>query len=108
MKRLILAAILFAIILLTTPHALAAKTFSAHVVEVVDGDTLKVNPREGGTIKIRLYGIDCPEKGQRYGKRPGGWRIGCLTGGWCSSNHLARDAMSEPPEMSYFQADKKP
>ncbi len=42
------------------------------------------------------------------GKKPGGWRIGCLTGGWFSSNHVVRDAMSEPPEMSYFQADKKP
>ena len=35
---------------------------------VVDGDTLRVSRREGGTVKVRLYGIDCPEKKQRCGK----------------------------------------
>ena len=34
----------------------------------MDGDTLRVNRKEGGTLKVRLYGIDCPEKGQRHGK----------------------------------------
>jgi endonuclease YncB( thermonuclease family) len=38
------------------------------VLRVVDGDTLRVIRREGGTLKVRLYGIDCPEKAQRYGK----------------------------------------
>ncbi len=51
-----------------SPTTLAAKPFLARVVEVVDGDTLRVIRREGGTVKVRLYGIDCPEKGQRYGK----------------------------------------
>jgi endonuclease YncB( thermonuclease family) len=37
-------------------------------VGVVDGDTLRVSRREGGTLKVRLFGIDCPEKKQRYGK----------------------------------------
>jgi len=73
MKRLILAAILFAIILLTAPHTQAAKPFLARVLEVVDGDTLKVMRTEGRTIKVRLYGIDCPEKGQRHGKEA--WRL---------------------------------
>ena len=62
------AAVLFAVILLAAPHALAVKPFLARVVEVVDGDTLQVMRTEGGTIKVRLDGIDCPEKGQRYGK----------------------------------------
>jgi endonuclease YncB( thermonuclease family) len=37
-------------------------------MRVVDGDTLRVSRKEGGTLKVRLYGIDCPEKKQRYGK----------------------------------------
>ena len=68
MKHLIRTTILFAVIFLTAPHALTAETFPARVVEVVDGDTLRVMRTEGGTIKVRLFGIDCPEKGQRYGK----------------------------------------
>ena len=68
MKRIILAAVLFAEILLTAPHALAAETFSTRVVGVVDGDTLRVSRKEGGTLKVRLFGIDCPEKNQKYGK----------------------------------------
>jgi endonuclease YncB( thermonuclease family) len=56
------------LVFLTTPHAMAAETFPARVVGVVDGDTLRVSLKEGGTVKVRFYGIDCPEKGQRYGK----------------------------------------
>ena len=68
MKRIILAAVLFSLLLLAVPHALASETFPARVVGVVDGDTLKVSRKEGRTLKVRLYGIDCPEKKQRYGK----------------------------------------
>lgn len=40
----------------------------AYVLKVLDGDSLKV--RMGGKIlEIRLYGIDAPEYGQRYGKK---------------------------------------
>jgi endonuclease YncB( thermonuclease family) len=42
--------------------------FSDPVVRVLDGDTIEVlhNTR---AERIRLNGIDCPEKGQAYGKR---------------------------------------
>ena len=45
-----------------------AADFSIHVVSVLDGDTIEVlyNNR---AERIRLSGIDCPEKGQAYGKR---------------------------------------
>ena len=46
MQLLICAAVLFAAILLTTPHAQAAETFPARVVGVVDGDTLRVSRKE--------------------------------------------------------------
>lgn len=46
--------------------ALAAD-FSGPVVSVLDGDTLDVL-HNGQTERIRLNGIDAPEKGQPYGK----------------------------------------
>jgi endonuclease YncB( thermonuclease family) len=38
------------------------------VVAVTDGDTIKVL-HNGKAEKIRLYGIDCPEKKQAFGKK---------------------------------------
>lgn len=40
--------------------------WSGKVVGVTDGDTISVL-REGQPAKIRLYGIDCPEKRQDHG-----------------------------------------
>lgn len=45
-----------------------AADFSGRVVGVSDGDTIKVM-HNGKAEKIRLYGIDCPEKGQAFGSR---------------------------------------
>ena len=45
-----------------------AETFTARVVSVTDGDTLKVL-RNGHSEIVRLRGIDAPEKGQAYGQR---------------------------------------
>lgn len=42
--------------------------FSARVVGVSDGDTITVL-HGAQDLKVRLYGIDCPEKGQAYGTR---------------------------------------
>src|SRR5689334_11736838 len=43
-----------------------AATFTGHVVSVLDGDTIEVM-HNGRAERIRLSGIDCPEKGQAYG-----------------------------------------
>ena len=42
--------------------------WSGKVVSVTDGDTIKVM-HDGKEEKIRLYGIDCPEKGQDFGQK---------------------------------------
>jgi micrococcal nuclease len=42
--------------------------FSGPVVSVLDGDTLEVL-HNNRPERIRLSGIDCPEKGQAYGTR---------------------------------------
>lgn len=47
---------------------LQAKTLTGKVVEIKDGDTFVVLSGRN-TEKIRLEGIDCPEKNQAWGER---------------------------------------
>lgn len=48
--------------------AWSAEFYTAQVVGVADGDTLTVL-RDGRQIKIRIAGIDAPEKKQAWGQR---------------------------------------
>ena len=44
--------------------------WSGEVVGITDGDTITVlNSKTLKDVKIRLYGIDCPEGGQAFSKR---------------------------------------
>ncbi len=61
MKQWIFAA------LFLTLSAYGYRSFKAGVTEVTDGDTLKIKYR-GRIHKVRLYGIDCPEKKQAAGE----------------------------------------
>ena len=45
-----------------------ASDFTGKVLGVLDGDTIEVLHNTHAE-RIRLNGIDCPEKGQAYGKR---------------------------------------
>ena len=45
-----------------------AADFEAKVIGVLDGDTIDVL-HEKKQERIRLYGIDCPEKGQSFGQK---------------------------------------
>ncbi len=45
-----------------------AADFTGRVVGVSDGDTITVLSN-GKPVRIRLNGIDCPEKRQAFGKR---------------------------------------
>ena len=47
---------------------LATADFSGSVVSVLDGDTIEVLHNHHAE-RIRLNGIDCPEKGQAYGQK---------------------------------------
>ena len=58
---------LFLGIALVASQALAAD-FTGRVVGVSDGDTITVLS-QGKPVRIRLHGIDCPEKRQAFGKR---------------------------------------
>ncbi len=46
----------------------AAQDIIGRVVSVADGDTITVL-QNNKQYKIRLYGIDCPESGQAFGKK---------------------------------------
>ena len=51
-----------------------AYAWPARVVAVTDGDTITVEPLDGGDrVKVRLYGIDCPESKQPYGQAAKGF-----------------------------------
>jgi micrococcal nuclease len=45
-----------------------ADDFTGEVIRVLDGDTIEVL-HEKKPERIRLYGIDCPEKGQAFGQK---------------------------------------
>ena len=43
-------------------------TFQGKVIGVLDGDTIEVL-KDKAPVRIRLYGIDCPEHDQDFGTR---------------------------------------
>ena len=60
---------LFSAILLVLFTCQLACAWPARVVHVADGDTITVEPVEGGDrVKIRLHGVDAPESKQAYGQ----------------------------------------
>ncbi len=56
------------IFLLPLPWSLYADTLNGRVVKIVDGDTITVLDASNTQHRIRLQGIDAPERGQAYGK----------------------------------------
>ena len=49
--------------------ACRAQRFPVTVVGISDGDTFTVINRDKLQLKVRIYGIDAPEKGQAFGNR---------------------------------------
>lgn len=54
------------LLLFSLPSLVHSQSFSGQVVGVLDGDTIEVL-HNGKAQRVRLQGIDCPEKGQPYG-----------------------------------------
>lgn len=58
----------FALIIVLQTSMVGAETFSVRTIAVLDGDTIEVL-HNNRPERIRLNGIDCPEKGQAYGHK---------------------------------------
>ena len=54
--------------LVTEIHEISGPAWSGMVVRVSDGDTIKVIQAHK-EVKVRLYGIDCSERGQPFAKK---------------------------------------
>jgi Micrococcal nuclease (thermonuclease) homologs len=68
--RLPLSAVVFVLALTTGAAAQSVEpgqTFTAKVVQVTDGDTFELRRSIGGTVTVRLHGVDTPESAQPYG-----------------------------------------
>lgn len=72
--RKIVVGLLAPSVLLIFLTALPALAWEGRVVDVADGDTITIEPIGGGDrVKVRLYGIDCPEGKQSYGQAATGF-----------------------------------
>ena len=60
---------LFNLTLMMLSFGLSAATIEGKVVNVADGDTITVLVKNNTQYKIRLQGIDAPEKAQPYGQK---------------------------------------
>jgi len=58
----------FLLILISCGPACA---WEARLVHAADGDSFTVRRSNGGQVKVRLYGIDAPEKGQAWNRASG-------------------------------------
>jgi micrococcal nuclease len=66
-RTLDLAALLLAVVL-AVPSRAMAEEFRGRVVAVADGDTISVM-HDGRAERVRLHGIDAPDKGQAFSNR---------------------------------------
>jgi len=65
MKRTFLSLFL----LFGTFISIAQQIVSGKVVKVADGDTITILTADFTQIKVRLHGIDCPERNQDFGNK---------------------------------------
>lgn len=57
----------FSLFFLTIVVINAAELDTLLCIKVIDGDSFHALHSDGSKVTIRLYGIDCPERGQPYG-----------------------------------------
>lgn len=67
--RRIASVALFILILLTLGGASVAGELTGRVISVIDGDTIEMLDTGAHLFRIRLSGIDAPEKSQQFGRR---------------------------------------
>lgn len=60
---------LFLLLFLFFTSLTLSAQYQGQVISITDGDTFTILREGNKTEKIRLYGIDCPEKGQPFGRQ---------------------------------------
>ncbi|BFR47456.1 thermonuclease family protein [Nitratidesulfovibrio sp. HK-II] len=60
---------LLVVLLLFILGAGDASAWTGKVIGISDGDTVTVLDADMATVKVRLYGVDCPESSQPFGTR---------------------------------------
>ena len=66
MKWLHFASLLLLTLVVTGGTAYRVNEQSGKVIKIIDGDTFDMLTRENKTVRIRMNGIDCPERKQDY------------------------------------------
>ena len=92
MKRPALPRLLFTLALLLSPLAARAETLEGLVVAIADGDTLTVLDDTKTQHRIRLSGIDAPEKRQPFGT--------------VSRQHLADAVFQRRVVVEFYKTDR--
>lgn len=70
--------------------AVAGATGEGVVAEVKDGDSFEMR-QDGSIVRVRLYGIDCPEYGQPWGDEAKAFTEGMVLGRKVVVESVARD-----------------
>lgn len=69
LDRYMLKKLLFASSFILSPFFAVAGSFEGRVVNVLDGDTVQVLGQGNSNFRVRLNGIDAPEKNQPWGQQ---------------------------------------
>lgn len=66
-RTILIPALLLAVLLAGSAPALARAPIAGRVLWVHDGDTVDVFATDLSVVRVRLYGVDCPESDQLHG-----------------------------------------
>lgn len=84
------------------------KSFTGRAVNVSDGDTFTLLLSDNTTIRVRLYGIDCPEKGQDFGNVAKEFAKKCLTEKVITVEQKDVDRYGRVVGIVYYGDNKQP
>jgi endonuclease YncB( thermonuclease family) len=57
-----------------------SNVITGRVVKVIDGDSFNMIDKDNKQIRVRLYGIDCPEHGQDFSNKARSKAAECIAG----------------------------
>lgn len=90
---------LFLLLISTTVFA----DFSGKVVKVIDGDTVEVLTHRNTKVRIRLHGIDAPEKHQAYGNKSRLFLASLIAGKEITVKNKGKDIYNRTLGILYYQ-----